>query len=91
MNKKIKLFDPFIDKSEEKSIIKVLQSKFWASGGGINNVHKFENEFLKYVDSKSCVAVNSGTAALNLALSMYDIKNKEKKLDEELRKLGHIN
>jgi hypothetical protein len=22
---------------------------------------------------------------------MYDIKNKEKKLDEELRKLGHIN
>ena len=77
MNKKIKLFDPFIDKSEEKSIIKVLKSKFWASGGGSGNVHKFENEFLKYIDSKSCVAVNSGTAALNLALSMYDIKNKE--------------
>ena len=77
MNKKIKLFDPFIDKSEEKSIIKVLQSKFWASGAGTNNVYKFENEFLKYIDSKSCVAVNSGTAALNLALSMYDIKNKE--------------
>ena len=50
MNKKIKLFDPFIDKSEEKSIIKVLQSKFWASGGGTNNVHKFENEFVKYID-----------------------------------------
>ena len=77
MNKKIKLFDPFIDKKKEKSIIKVLQSKFWASGGGTNNVYKFENEFLKYIDSKSCVAVNSGTAALNLALSMYDIKNKE--------------
>ena len=45
MKYKIKLFDPFIDKSEEKSIIKVLQSKFWASGGGTNNVHKLSRTF----------------------------------------------
>jgi dTDP-4-amino-4,6-dideoxygalactose transaminase len=77
MKKKIKLFDPIIDKSEEQSIIKVLRSKFWASGSGTGNVEIFENKFKKYIGSNNCVAVNSGTAALNLALSIYDIKNKE--------------
>jgi len=77
MKKKIKLFDPIIDKSEEKSIIKVLRSKHWASGSGIGNVEKFENQFNNYIGSKDSVAVNSGTSALNLALSLMDIKNKE--------------
>ena len=74
---KIKLFDPSINKSEYIALKKVLQSHFWASGIGNGEVEKFENKFLKYINSKSCVAVNSGTAALNLALSMYDIRNKE--------------
>jgi len=74
---KIKLFDPCIDKSENIAIKRVLKSHFWASGAGNGEVEKFENKFKKYVNSKSCVAVNSGTAALNLALSMYDIKNQE--------------
>ena len=74
---KIKLFDPYIDESENIAVKRVLQSHFWASGAGTGEVKKFENKFLKYVNSKSCVAVNSGTAALTLALSMYDIKNKE--------------
>ena len=77
MKKKIKLFDPIIDESEEKSIIKVLQSKHWASGSGSGNVEKFENQFNNYVGSRDSVAVNSGTSALNLALSLMDIKNKE--------------
>ena len=77
MKKKIKLFDPIIDESEEKSIIKVLQSKHWASGSGSGNVEKFENQFNNYVGSRDSVAVNSGTSALNLALSLMNIKNKE--------------
>ena len=77
MKKKIKLFDPVIDKSEEKAIIKVLKSKFWASGSGNANVKIFENNFKNYIHSDECVAVNSGTSALNLALSLIDIKNKE--------------
>ncbi len=77
MKNKIKLFDPIIDKSEETSIIKVLRSKFWASGSGTGNVEIFENDFKNYVGSNDCVAVNSGTSALNLALSLTDIKNKE--------------
>jgi dTDP-4-amino-4,6-dideoxygalactose transaminase len=74
---KIKLFDPYTDEAEKLAIERVLSSHFWASGSGIGEVQKFERKFTKYVESKSCVALSSGTAALNLALSMYDIKNKE--------------
>jgi len=77
MSKKIKLFDPVIGSEEKKALLSVLNSKFWASGSGSGNVKKFENEFKKYTQSKTCVAVNSGTAALNLALSLFDVKNKE--------------
>ena len=75
--KKIKLFDPIIDENEIKQVVKTIKSKFWASGSGPGNVLKFENQFKKYVGSDDCVAVNSGTSALNLALSLIDIKNKE--------------
>ncbi|AJW71789.1 DegT/DnrJ/EryC1/StrS family aminotransferase [Nitrosopumilus adriaticus] len=74
---KIKLFDPFVDESETRAIKRVLDSHFWASGAGSGNVKRFEMKFAKYIGSKNCVAVNSGTAALNLALSMIDIKGKE--------------
>jgi len=77
LSKKIKLFDPVIDVEEEKTIIKVLKSRFWASGSSIGNVEKFEKKFNNYIGSNSTVAVNSGTAALHLALSIFDIKNKE--------------
>lgn len=77
MYKKIKLFDPIIGEEEKQAIINVLKSGFWASGAGGGNVLKFEQEFRKYINSDDCVAVNSGTAALNLALSLLDCKNKE--------------
>ena len=77
MVKKIKLFDPVIDKEESDGIVNVLKSKFWASGAGLGFVKNFEDKFQNYVKCKSCVAVNSGTAALHLALSMLDIKGKE--------------
>jgi perosamine synthetase len=75
--KKIKLFDVVTDHAEKKAVLSVLKSNFWASGSGINNVLKFENKFKSYVGSNSCIAVNSGTSALNLALSLFNIKNKE--------------
>ena len=77
MSKLIKLFDPVVDSSEKNALVKVLDSKFWASGSGSGNVSKFESKFKKYIKSNSCIAVNSGTAALNLAFSLFDIKNKE--------------
>ncbi|MGY5151471.1 MAG: DegT/DnrJ/EryC1/StrS family aminotransferase [Candidatus Nitrosopumilus sp. bin_6a] len=75
--KTIKLFDPFITKEEEKTVLRVLKSHFWASGAGIENVKKFEDSFKKYINCDQCIAVNSGTAALHLALSLFDLKGKE--------------
>lgn len=77
MKNRIKLFDPFVDDKEERAIKKILSSHFWASGAGIGKVLKFEELFKKYTNCKECVAVNSGTAALHLALSLFNIKNKE--------------
>jgi len=77
MKKKIKLFDPVVGNEEEISLKKVLHSGFWASGSGTGKVLEFEKKFTKYIGSKSSVAVNSGTAALHLALSLMNIKNKE--------------
>lgn len=78
MTKKwIKLFDPIIGSEEEKAVLKTLKSHFWASGSGSGQVTEFEKKFTQYLNSKNCVAVNSGTAALHLALSIMDIKNKE--------------
>jgi perosamine synthetase len=76
-DKMIKLFEPSISNREIKSVTNVLKTGFWASGSGIHNVEKFEHKFSKYIGSKDCVAVNSGSAALHLALSIFNLKNKE--------------
>ena len=75
--KKIKLFDPAIDEREVKKVVKTLMSGFWASGAGGGQVQEFEKNFKKFINSKSCVSVNSGTAALHLAAALCDIKGKE--------------
>ena len=38
MSKQIKLFDPVINDDEVKAAVKVLKSRFWASGSGTGNV-----------------------------------------------------
>ena len=76
VKREIKLFEPSTGKDEEDAIKRVLKSKFWASGTGVGKVLEFEKKFRKYVNSKNCIAVNSGTAALTLALTICDIKNK---------------
>jgi perosamine synthetase len=73
----IKLFDPSISDDEINATTSILKSKFWASGSGINNVQNFEKSFGKYVGSKETIAVNSGSAALHLGLSLFNLKNKE--------------
>ena len=77
MSKQIKLFDPVINDDEVRAVVKVLKSHFWASGSGTGNVKKFEIMFNNYIGSQNSLAVNSGTAALHLALSLCNIKNKE--------------
>ena len=77
MTKTIKLFDPVYGKDEINDVTKVLKSKFWASGAGTGYVKIFEEKFRKFINCKSCVAVNSGTSALHLALSLLNVKGKE--------------
>ena len=77
MTKKIKLFDPVVGNDEKKTITDVLKSNFWASGAGTGKVLEFETQFNRYIGSDECVAVNSGSAALHLATSLIDIRNKE--------------
>lgn len=74
---KINLFEPTISKSEEKKLLQVFRSKFWASGSGTGNVGIFEKNFNQYIGSKDSLAVNSGTSALNIALSLINLKGKE--------------
>ena len=77
MKKMIKLFSPKIDKKEITAATNTLESHNWASGAGNNLVKKFEESFCKYIGAKECVAVDSGTAALHLALNLADIQGRE--------------
>lgn len=77
MEKKIRLFEPVLAGKEIHYIKKILKSGFWASGAGTGYVSDFEKKFQEYIESKECVAVNSGTAALHLALSTLDLEGKE--------------
>lgn len=56
---------PIIGRAERKSVMKVMKSGNLAQGP---MVKKFEEEFSKTVAGRDCVAVNSGTSALHVAL-----------------------
>ena len=73
MKKKIRLFSPAFDDREIKAAVKALKSSTWASGAGSRSVIEFEEKFKKYTSSSACITVNSGTAALHLALGLFEI------------------
>src|SRR5262245_45091108 len=62
---------PSIGEAEIRSVVETLESGWLTTG---RNVKKFEDDFAQYVGSKYAVAVNSGTAALHLALDAIGIK-----------------
>lgn len=68
--KKIKVATPCVGKEEYIAVKKVLKSGNYISG---LNVKQFENKFAKYIGTKYGVAVNSGTAALHLAIASFGI------------------
>jgi dTDP-4-amino-4,6-dideoxygalactose transaminase len=74
---KISLFEPFVGEKEVQEVSKVIKGKFWASGSGTGKVKDFENAFSKFVGCRDSVAVNSGTAALHLALSVLNVEKTE--------------
>lgn len=62
---------PEIGEEEIRSVVETLRSGWLTTGA---KVKRFEEEFAKYVDCSHAVAVNSGTAALHLALEAIGIK-----------------
>ena len=74
---KIRLFKPSVGKEELKNIKKVFK-KSWLGYGPM--VTKFEKKFAKFIGTKYCVGVNSGTAALHLSLLCNDFKRGKKVL-----------
>ena len=68
----VRLFEPAIDEKELNAVEYVLLSGYWDQG---RQVEKFEEALRKYLGCKHVVAVNSGTAALHLALSLFPQKN----------------
>jgi len=61
----IPLFKPQYTQADLKGIYNVLNSRWTGMG---SQVDKFEELFAEYIGTRYAVAVNSGTAALNLAL-----------------------
>jgi len=62
---------PDIGNEEIKSVVETLRSGWLTTG---NKVKTFETDFAKYIGCQHAVAVNSGTAALHLALDAVGIK-----------------
>jgi perosamine synthetase len=62
---------PSIGEEEIRSVVETLESGWLTTG---SKVKRFEEDFARYVGSKHAVAVNSGTAALHLALDAIGIR-----------------
>jgi dTDP-4-amino-4,6-dideoxygalactose transaminase len=56
---------PLIGQDEREAILRVLDSGMLAQGPEVEN---FEKEFSYFVNQRKCVAVNSGTSGLHMAL-----------------------
>jgi len=68
---KIPLAEPFASQDHLKAVKEVLESGQFVNG---LQTKEFEKEFAKLVGCKNAIAVNSGTAALHLALLSAGIK-----------------
>ena len=67
---------PIIGKEEISEVVSVLRNGALTSAANLGgkNVQEFEREVCAFIKSKYAVAVNSGTAALQVALYALDIK-----------------
>ncbi|SDO85302.1 perosamine synthetase [Paenibacillus sp. yr247] len=69
-SKHIPVLQPCIGQEEVDAVVEVLKSGWLGLGP---KTEQFETEFAAYVGSRFMVALNSGTAALHLALEVLDI------------------
>ena len=81
MKRDIRLFKPSIGE-EELAAVRATFERGWLGLGG--EVAAFEREFAQYVGSANAVALNSGSAALQLALEAFHFKPGQKVLVNNL-------
>jgi perosamine synthetase len=62
---------PSIGEDEIKEVVETLRSGWLTTGA---KTKRFEEEFAEYVGAKHAIAVNSGTAALHLALDAIGLE-----------------
>ncbi|MEM3874601.1 MAG: DegT/DnrJ/EryC1/StrS family aminotransferase [Candidatus Bathyarchaeia archaeon] len=66
---------PQIGEEEVEAVVKVLKSGVLTNALGAGPmVKKFEEEFAKFVEARHAIAVNSGTAALHMAVAAVGVK-----------------
>lgn len=65
----IPLFKPHMDQQEIDAVAEVIRSGWIGLGP---KTREFEEQFAKYIGVKHAIALNSCTAALHLALALYD-------------------
>ena len=77
--KKIELFNLSTNKSLKKDFIfeidHLIETNDWIMG---DSVIDFENSLKKFLSSKYCISVNSGTDALELSLKALGVKSGDK-------------
>ena len=66
----VRLFQPNVREEAASAVAEVLRSGWLGMGP---KVSEFERAFAAYVGADHCVAVNSGTAALHLAVKILDL------------------
>ena len=75
MLKKINLSEPYLDIKDEINVKKSIREG-WVSTAG-KSIIDFEKLISKYVKSKYCIACNSGTSALHIALKILGVKKND--------------
>ena len=70
----IPVFKPSVSEKEIKAISQILKSGWWGLGP---KTKEFEEKFAEYIGVKYAIGVNSCTAALNLAINVLEIKERE--------------
>lgn len=88
MNSKfIEVFRPVIYEDSIEAAVDTLRSG-WIGAGP--KIQEFEKKFSNYIGAKYCVAVNSGTSAIHLALKCLNLPEKSKILTSPINYISVI-
>lgn len=86
---KILLSEPYLGKAEISTVTKTIKDN-WVSTAG-SNISVFENKVSNYTKSKYCIACNSGTSALHIALKVLGVNKKHEVIAPSITFIATIN